>query len=395
MESRNPEDYPDRLKFILDELTMNETPKVVGSTAFLVHKFPSDVDVFESTMMRVDRETALEFYQNAFQNIIQKILVDVDLFYLDFKAGEDVRFNQEDQTQTEMIERLLRENLISRQEADQLIKMYLDEFEEALRQKRVLRWSPEEILEGKKSLPCYKTITLKEALSQPAVVKLDTAAWILGRYQSIEVFYSLQYDPGTGPIAFYPLGSYVHNLMEDVNKYSSIKYYSPLKLAKRLWSLARVINCQELMDELGPLFSSDSAALNQIQSDAELLIDLLSLKDEKSSLSHYDSELREKNIREVFMELLGFEKRIINHLSLFQYKRAKPLLSQFFQYWVHWINTRELSREPIILLLEKIRELLMEEILGKSEVFLKDVTAICRRPELNISTVAVPSIYSH
>src|SRR5579872_3314698 len=64
---RSPEDYPGKLKRILDLITFNETPKVVGSYAYLNHRYPSDVDVFDKVVLNLNKNDAANFYAQRFK----------------------------------------------------------------------------------------------------------------------------------------------------------------------------------------------------------------------------------------------------------------------------------------------------------------------------------------
>ena len=73
---RDPESYPDKLKFVLDLITFNEIPRVVGSYAYTTHKYPSDVDVFERVIVNLNAEEAGVFYESQFKIIFEKLLIN-------------------------------------------------------------------------------------------------------------------------------------------------------------------------------------------------------------------------------------------------------------------------------------------------------------------------------
>ncbi|HLX52883.1 MAG TPA: hypothetical protein VKR58_03025, partial [Aquella sp.] len=229
---RDPDGFPTELKFLLDIITINEIPKVVGSYAYANHRYPSDVDVFDQVTLRLNKKQAAEEYTRLFKNIFQKLLIlSNDVYINDFKTGEH--------------------------------------------DGKPIRWTVTQILNGYQILGNLKVMKLETALSMEAVTKLDIIAYIGGKYQSIEVFYNLRYTENEEQLDFYPLGSYAKSLLEDVEKYSSKEFYAPLKVAKRLWSLSRVTACEELFEAIDPLMRSEAAALNQVKSDLEILRDLL------------------------------------------------------------------------------------------------------------------------
>lgn len=405
---RDPNEFPEELKVALDIVTINESPRVVGSAAFLQHRYPSDVDVFEKVTVRLPREAALGFYADQFKNIMEKILVEPEIYYMDFKAGQDVRFDLVPPgtviERREMTDHLYDQGLLTFEETVYFYQAADDPetFREALRGKRVLRWTPEEVIAGRKELPGGTFILLRDALAHPSVVKLDVVSWVLLRFQSIEVFYNLLYiDPIEGPVEFYPLGSYRESLLEDVQRYSSRMYYNPLKLAKRLWSLSRVAECSSLVAAINPLLSSHAAALNQINSDCELLINFVhrSIEQQKGGpLTKVDAKWSSKTVRRLFLEMLGFHKRITNHLTGEAYQTVHQIIDGFFDLWVEWQVSGRLDREGIVRRLEAIRRILRDEIYKQSHEFLRRLDEmgiscpISRSRE--ITGLDLPSTYS-
>ena len=407
---RDPEEFPASLRIALDVVTINESPRVVGSTAFAAHRYPSDVDVFERVTVGLPRSRALKFYEDQFRNIMEKLLVDPQIYYMDFKAGEDLRFDSEiDSTSTiterqEIVNTLYEKGLVTPEEIDELYRAAddLEDFREAIRQRRVLRWTPEEVISGRKELVGNTHMLFRDALGQATVVKLDVVSWIEVRFQSIEVFYNLRYlDPQTGATEFYPLGSYTRSLLDDIERYSSRRFYSPLKLTKRLWSLSRVIDCTPLLEALTPLLSSHAAALNQIQSDAELLIEFVSrsvAQPKAGPLTEGDSRWTSGTVRNLFMELLGLHKRLTNHLRGEPYEIIHQIVDEFFTLWIEWQISGRLQRGEIAKRLELIREILHEEVLRQSQEFLEQIDKMnitCRNPRFReIAGLVVPSTYS-
>src|SRR5690625_1658987 len=121
---RNPQDYPESLKVTLDILTINETPTVVGSAAYLNHKYPSDVDVFERTTANLSRIDAISFYAKQFRNIMEKIIVSPKIFYMDFKVGRDYRYDiyvSKDNTdeREKVMHQLVEKNLLNKERSEE------------------------------------------------------------------------------------------------------------------------------------------------------------------------------------------------------------------------------------------------------------------------------------
>lgn len=331
---RDPETFPEELKFLLDLITINEVPKVVGSYAFKEHKYPSDVDVFERVTVKYDREEALNFYVSQFQNIIQKLLVYSDKAYInDFKAGT-LGVNGDGEP---------------------------------------IRWTATEVLQGY-CIRNNRRYIFRSAISQPAVLKLDIISYISNKFQSIEVFYNIRYtrtnDSNIEEVDFYPLGSYTKNLLEDINKYSTPEYYAPLKVAKRLWALSRVTDCTDLIEAINPLLSSNAAALNQIKSDIEVINDLLYdmytiKRNEKplSTISEINRGLRlHKHVDLISLQILNLYKRLSNHLPSIRVDIFFRTFDLVFNEWVEYSISGSLALRRISNHLKLIVKLITDEI---------------------------------
>lgn len=352
---RDPEDYPEKLKFSLEQITINEVPKVVGSTAYLQHKYPSDVDVFENVTVTRNREDAALFYSKQLQNIVQKININDKLYFIDFKIGEDPRYKF-DITNTTETERksitynLYRNKLIDEDDYVKLMKHTslndIQKFNMILRKYKVLRWSPSEVLSGRKILRKNVFITLNDAINQNTLIKLDVVTWITSRYLSIEVFFDLKYIEDDTIKAFHPLESYRESLLTAIQYYSMKENYNPLKVAKRLWSLSRIIDCSSLMEAINPLLRSDPAALNQVVADIETITLMLKNK--------YNNHYSKIDIDRMFLQMLGFQKRISNHSN--DTALIETITQKLYNIWndynITYNNVKEDEVKELILLSE-------------------------------------------
>lgn len=366
---RDPTKFSELLKYVVDQVTINEVANIVGSSAFLAHQYPSDVDVFEKVTVNQSRELALQTYENQFKNIIQRVIINGHLIiFNDFKAGEDRRFDYQIEEITpfparqEIIDKvapLLPPLQVSRLQDN--ISDY-ETFNEIIRDFRVLRWSPQDLLSGNKLLVDGTPLSLSQALGMDAVVKLDVISWIYGRFHSIEIFYNLRYVDGDRPIDFFPLGSYIQSLYNDILKYSSSKYYAPLRLAKRLWTLAMKVECKELLDSITPLLRSDVAALNQMTSDMEVLDIVID-----------SNPIYPDHITSVFVEILSFSKRAINHLADPTLNQFEQLVDTVYPLWVIWRTTGYLDKEKLHSLIEDLRVLLIPVIITNSDLFIREL----------------------
>lgn len=378
---RDPESYPEKLRFTLEQVTINEIPKVVGSAAYKEHKYPSDVDVYEPVTVNMNRNEAVKFYASQFKNIFKKIMINDKLFYADFKLGFDPRFDLT--MQPNILERrkvaldYLEKGLIDESVYLNLYKADQEQFLEIIRRQRILRWTPDEVIAGRKVLRGNVFISIEDALQQDTLIKLDVITWIINRYLSIEVFFNLQYKENNQIFTFHQLPSYIETILRDIEFYSKEEHYNPLKVMKRLWSLSRIKSCTDLINELNPLLKSDAAALNQIISDIEVLNLLLNLS------NSVGQKLSDEVIKKIFLEILGFKKRIANHMPEIEYISRK--IDEIGNLY------REIGLEingELLKSLNVIASILKVEIIEKSDAFLKRLDQLnitCKNPAfLNI-----------
>lgn len=366
--ARDPERYTPKLRFLLDTLTFNEMPKVVGSYSYLNHKYPSDIDVFEKVVVNLNLEEALTYYENRFKLIVKSLLVEHPIVLItDFKLGEDKRFYETPDKMKGLLRQFLKDI-----PTEDVIKKYVP-----------LRWKPEEILQGYKKLFDGVKITLREAISQRSIIKLDVITWLEDRFRSVEIFYNLGYvTPDGSDISFYPLGDYSQSLLEDIKKYSSPKYYSPLRVIKRLWNLSKMQDCTELLKIIDPFLSSDAAALNQIKSDIEGSMLILSSsppyfnKDSiltvSSNMYNAYGKLAYINIiSRLTVEMLNFSKRISNHMKYEKYKEFSTIFDLIFKAWSLYKATDVYEVNLLLSLLKKLSDDLSEEINIQAKDYLR------------------------
>lgn len=344
--------FPEKLRILLKRVTINENPNVVGSTAYSEHKYPGDVDVFEKVSVNLSYEDARLFLESQFINIAQKISVNSSSYiFSDFKAGEDDIYDRD-------ISWLYNNDLITDKEYNDIIEGKEKE-EDIINNLKVLRWSLEELIIGEKKLRGNRSILLHEAISQPHIVKLDVICHIEDRFVSVEVFYSLQYMSNNKYVSFYLIDSYVSSLLQDIQKY---KYSSPLKVLKRLWSLSRLISCEGYIKAINPILSSNVAALSQINSDIEVLLIILN----KELVS-------DKHIRNVFLEILGFQKRLSNHTKWTNLNKIQEILENIYDEWKYYKLYSQVNKKSIKTKLNDIYYFLSDEIYKNSKKYLSIV----------------------
>lgn len=323
LEEREESDFPEEVREVVDLITIQEDVLPVGSAKFKIHKYPSDVDIFEQVEGCCTVNEVRFQVKKKLQDIVNSVLNASDTFIADFKAGFDKRYDvyigEEDHgvivdydpaIAKREVDNLFGQGLLSREEYNKLSAIIkkseegatLEQFNEindTLRKHYVLRWSPKEILDGFKVLPGNKKMYLDDALIDHSVVKLDL--WAVLPYTDIperclKEYYEHWEDSeiprrltevtnwllimkkdkkGESTILTQELPNYAKSLRHDIIKYAP---NNPLKSIKRLWSYLIYLNktaatedVNRLLINLAPLFSSYIAFLNSIKGDMEII----------------------------------------------------------------------------------------------------------------------------
>ncbi len=356
---KDPSDYPDSLKYVLDVVTINETPNVVGSAKYMAAKYSGDVDVFESVNVDMNKKDAVDLYSNLISTIaIEIMMTNRKILFNGSKAGTDTRFQMTDEmskyNRKKFANNLCLMNLISHCEHEELDKMNEEEFKDKLKKLHVLRWSLHELAAKKKQLRGDKVMTLNEAICMPDMVKIDVISYIEGRLQSIEVVYIFKYK--NKPIQ--DLGDYEERMRSDFEKYSSPEHYNPLKLMKRVFAYSRVIDCGEIIKLFTPLYAADMSALNQIVADIEILRNLVEMQ------PHCPISI-------MLLEVNGFKKRLYNHKQSDVCNKLEPITD----IWLEWKDTGYFNSELFLSIINELEKDLKVIIFDLSKTFMDKITA--------------------
>jgi hypothetical protein len=313
--------YTHNFNEILDIITLSPNIMPVGSFKYNVHKYPSDIDIFESFDMCCSIDTVKIAAKNAIQQIVLRVKSADHVYLGDFKAGEDARYKvdigewQADELLgyevlniSSAITDLLDSKLILRDDYEVLHDLLHDDptreewdrLNEMLRDYKVLRWTSQEILQGFKILPGSEKILLESALAQNTLVKIDLWAKVNGRFMEVTNFFSINVlnEQGEKTASLTKeLSDYAASLAADVRLYSSVEHRKTLKALKRLWSLSLFKNDLNLAGRISQLFGTSAAGLNQIVGEVE-------------TLSMMISQLPDPPLKEIIEQIDAFKPRI-------------------------------------------------------------------------------------
>jgi hypothetical protein len=303
---RSPEVYSRKTQELIDLVTIDKSVNPVGSQKYKVHRYPGDIDIFEQVKVCCSLEEAQNKIVQHFQDLARNIYYTPNVYFGDFKAGLDHRYdinigeldiegkpiNYNPRMIRLQVENLYEDSLITKKE--------LEEFNEAIKPKPnreqweelndlkrryyIVRWNLDEILRGYKLIgpPSeLEELTLAEAITHKTICKIDIWAPVMGNFMEITNFFLLvlQQPLSGGKYKDIPinieLGNIYSSLISDIKHYGSKAHRNSLKFAKRIWTLCSYINETETMRKLYPLFVSGAGILNQINSEIEVLVNLL------------------------------------------------------------------------------------------------------------------------
>lgn len=283
----------------LISLNPTEMPaQIIGSFALRMQMYPGDIDLNEYYIERGNKSDVIRSFVPKFQQLIDRINRHANHYYSEVKAGIDKRYDIDigkllngiyypSPYLEDHLNFLCKNNLLEDSET-KIIKYILsksrklsandhDVIEQIFHNHKVLRWTRNEIMSGKKDLAGNKTISLEKACSMDTIFKLDIITFIQGNIIEITNVFLLGYYTfeGQNPIIF----NETHpTLQEDIEKlWYSDAWYNPFKVVKRMFSLLRRGDLLKsgLVEKLLPLLSGNISQLYQIKSEISAILIVL------------------------------------------------------------------------------------------------------------------------
>ena len=173
---------------------------------------------------------------------------------------------------------------IDKEEHDEFIDLcrsrsvsdYLD-LREAIRKLMTLRWTPDEILSGKKQLK-HGWISLQEAVVM-FINKIDIVFIYQGFYTEMSNILMLENNSSHHTLEFLPLTTNVNHFLTALKfnlfEYLHNKDKNYLKAMKRMFSIAILLNDSNTVLKLFPLLQSNIAILNRVKGILTTIRDML------------------------------------------------------------------------------------------------------------------------
>lgn len=276
MERQFPEQYSKPLQKVLNAISY--TPNVVGSSADHRILYSADYDLLEDV---VYKRTSVRSFQTKVKNL-QKIGKIIDI-----KCGEISEWNLLKKAYVEnskvhkydrVAELKHAEHLwslkiitdIEYKYVHSLLKPHLNpiEFLETKKELRfgLLRWTPLEVEQGYKVLRNESILYLEQAFKSKGITKLDLIAWVETKY--VEVSNIILWTNRSGSRYAY-IPAVKKALKENILEYEAEQNY--VKVAKRMYSLAKQFKDTYIIDELTNILNSPIGKLYMVVADMEIL----------------------------------------------------------------------------------------------------------------------------
>nr|VAV82181.1 hypothetical protein GUARANI_2 [Guarani virophage] len=278
-----------------------------GSATYRIQKYPGDLDLQEEFFDCCTMEHVVKKFAKKLQDVVKRINKSKLHYFSEFKAGVDSRYDinigkikdgiyTPSLNLTDKIKRLYGKGLLNDKEHETLMRALSnevlggDEYDVVnytLRERKVLRWTDEEVLKGQKKLPKNKIISLSNALKAKSNVKIDMIAYVNDQFVEVTNFYILiliNPDSGTLDTINFDfdylddqvLGKqYDIQIKDEVQKlYYSNMYYSPFKMVKRMWAYSRSFRMMDDVNTLLPIVGGNISLLYQIVSELNTILRL-------------------------------------------------------------------------------------------------------------------------
>jgi len=192
-----------------------------GSATYRIQKYPGDLDVHEVFTGCCDIKSVINKFEKILKNIVKNEESKPEHYVVEVKAGLDQRYDIDvgrllngrfyinDKEIKKKLKYFEQNNLLNEKEIKQIKNVLKKEYPNQndydtvyniLRERKILRWTADEILKGYKILPGDKKITLNKALYSKTFAKIDVIALINGKFVEITNFFILMYEDRKGKL---------------------------------------------------------------------------------------------------------------------------------------------------------------------------------------------------
>ena len=237
---------------IINKFGIHGKIKLVGSQQRRGLLYVSDTDIL--TQLQGRPELLARYFQEVIQEIPKR-----SYFFMDFKCGLDVRlvYNFD----SDNLEEYLKNPLIPSSYKKKVMESKGEDRVKLIRDLFILRWKPQDIINGYIKLIDGSEYTLSESLLDSTIIKLDLIISVGDRFSEVSEMYLYKQDQ-TGNVA--------KSLADDIELY---RHKNSMKSLKRLYSLIEAENKNDArLPKLAEFFNSEYGLLNKSANDLAVLL---------------------------------------------------------------------------------------------------------------------------
>jgi len=270
--------YSDELKQVFSLISFSGNYNVAGTADLKSILYPSDYDLNQKIIENQPLEIAKKKILKIFREKFKKIKENQDIFFMDFKAGIDHETFFDDYSNSfsyqQYVDHLYRNQYIDKDVySDMITKKTIEDRRDASRKLFILRWTPDEIIQGYKILSLQRKKKLIDCLLDPTIIKLDVIAKV-GYGNFIELSDIYQFRIHHRDALKSSRDEILKAIKEDMNHYREIG--NDYKALKRLFSIAKLKKQTKKIEILIHLFNSNIGLINKVKGNLEVYHDLVS-----------------------------------------------------------------------------------------------------------------------
>lgn len=310
VKSKPMKSYPSDVMKNIKLVSFSKTEQAIpfGSYIYRLQEYPGDVDLYELYICCSSIDELVGKFEKDLKDVVKNIISLKNHFYSEVKAGLDYRYRYnigklingtfyKSQDLSQKFGELRTNNLITEEEYalfNKTINSYIlsdgDKYDiiyNILRERMILRWTADEILNGEKVVTGNVVIKLNDALRAHTPIKLDMLTIINDKFVEVTNFVMIAYKQGNKIIPVNILidnninydnrynleaGHTIEGLYDEIEKlYYSNYYYSPFKMLKRMYSVSRYFRNAYILEKIIPFISSHISLLYQLKSELDAI----------------------------------------------------------------------------------------------------------------------------
>jgi hypothetical protein len=327
---------------IINTITMSKGNKkqflIQGSSSLSSQTYYGDYDLLE----RIDEsifknvisfDDYIDKVVKKFQQVVKTVLSMKLVYISDIKCGEISDWNVSNVNQ---LKKLYSNKIITDDELETAINEFNCKICFRTRRFGIIRWTPQDILNGYIILRNNTKYTLHDAIkNKTALTKMDVVAYVDNKFIEFSIIYRFTYKNNDISTA---IENVFHSFYQSTEmSYLEEKYF---KVIKRLFSIARLERDNEQLARLNTVLNSDLGRIYSVISDIDTIIYIL------ENIKY----IPEKRIN---TEIQEFRKRLTNVYTLKKWVKLElPILKH-----IHSIQFIK-SRKDLIEKLKKLKIIL-------------------------------------